>query len=100
VKSSFSDLFSEWRAADRAARDAEATAMERWEETGSIPRLDDQWKEAKRLRAFANYLMDAAIKEMKNEEAKRQSLSAASAPHDSDGDTGGEDGHGRQPSNK
>jgi hypothetical protein len=53
--------------------------MDRWEETGSIPRLDDQWKEAKRLRAFANYLMDAAIKEMKEEDAKRQNSSAPAA---------------------
>jgi hypothetical protein len=90
MSTSFSNLFSEWRTADRAARDAEAAAMERWEETGSIPIVDDQWTQAKRLRAFANYLMDAAIKEMKKEDAKLQNSSAAAAADNTDGQAGGE----------
>jgi hypothetical protein len=94
---SFSELFSEWRSADKAARDAEQALVDRWEQTGSLPVTDDQWKEAKRLRAFANYLMDAALAEMKNEDARRQATSRPGA-HDSNaaGDSG--EGESDEPS--
>jgi hypothetical protein len=75
---SFSDLFAEWRTADKAAREAEAKVLSRSMQAldgeGSLP-TPEEWNEAKRLRAFANYLLETAMKKMRSEDARRHTHS-------------------------
>jgi hypothetical protein len=72
---SFTDLFAEWQTADKAAREAEASLLARTaraiEGEGELP-TPEEWVGAKRLRTFANYLLDTAIAKMREEDARRR----------------------------
>jgi hypothetical protein len=72
---SFTDLFAEWQTADKAAREAEASLLARTAQAvdgeGELP-TPEEWIGAKRLRAFANYLLDTAITKMRHEDAQRR----------------------------
>jgi hypothetical protein len=72
---SFTDLFAEWQTADKAARDAEASLFARTaqavEGEGELP-TPEEWVGAKRLRTFANYLLDTAIAKIRQEDALRR----------------------------
>jgi hypothetical protein len=72
---SFTDLFAEWQTADKAAREAEASLLARTaqavEGDGELP-TPEEWIGAKRLRTFANYLLDTAIGKMRQEDALRR----------------------------
>jgi hypothetical protein len=69
---SFTDLFAEWQSADKAAREAEASLLARTaqavDDDGELP-TPEEWVGAKRLRTFANYLLDTAIAKMRQEDA-------------------------------
>jgi hypothetical protein len=71
---SFSDLFAEWQTADKAAREAEGSLLARTaqavEGDGELP-TPEEWVGAKRLRTFADYLLDTAIAKMREEDARR-----------------------------
>jgi hypothetical protein len=72
---SFTDLFTEWQTADKAAQEAEASLLARTaqavEGDGELP-TPEEWVGAKRLRTFANYLLDTAIAKMREEDARRR----------------------------
>lgn len=71
---SFSALFALWQKADAVARAAEefvlSGSMSALDGNGTLPSVDD-WKQAKRLRAEADNLLDQAIEQMRKEDARR-----------------------------
>jgi hypothetical protein len=71
---SFSALFALWQQADAIARAAEETvlggSMSALDGDGTLPSEDD-WKQAKRLRAQADNLLDQAIEQMREEDGRR-----------------------------
>jgi hypothetical protein len=83
---SFSALFAQWKQADAVARAAEETilsdSMTSLEGQGTLPTAA-QWQEAKRLRAFADKLLDEAIERMRQGDAHRR---AGKPPDDASGD--------------
>jgi hypothetical protein len=72
---SFSALFAQWKQADAVARAAEETilseSMTALQGDGTLPTVAD-WQEAKRLRAYADKLLDEAIERMRQEDAHRR----------------------------
>jgi hypothetical protein len=72
---SFSALFAQWKQADAVARAAEeailSDSMASLEGKGTLPSVAD-WQAAKRLRAYADKLLDEAIERMRKEDANRR----------------------------
>jgi hypothetical protein len=83
---SFSALFAQWKQADAVARAAEeailSDSMSALERQDTLPSVAD-WQEAKRLRAYADKLLDQAIERMREEDAHRR---AGKPPGDAAGD--------------
>jgi hypothetical protein len=73
---SFSALFAQWKQADAVARAAEETILSEsmtvlQQGNGTLQTVAD-WQAAKRLRAYADKLLDEAIELMRQEDVHRR----------------------------